>query len=78
MYCFSSSCGINLGETYVVTGGWNAFQQATEYSLNGESQALPPLLTGRQEHGCGSYVDSDGVRVSIVTDPALIISICRT
>ena len=62
----------------MVTGGWNAFQQVTEYFPNGESQALPPLLTGRQEHGCGSYVDSDGVRVSIVMDPALIISIYHT
>jgi len=62
-----SSCGINLGETYVVTGGWNAFNQVTEYFRNGDSQALPPLLTGRQEHGCGSYVDSDGVLFLLVT-----------
>ena len=57
-------CGIDLGTSYVVTGGKPLKQRVTQYSLTGEVTELPDLITGRQYHACSKFVNSEGVTVS--------------
>ena len=36
------------------------------YSVGGWEEDLPSLKEGRYNHGCGSYLESDGTRVMLV------------
>ena len=60
----SRACGIDLGTSYVVTGGEYSLQRVTQYSLTGEVTELPDLNTGRYYHACSQFVNSEGVTVS--------------
>jgi len=78
----SGSCLINEGETFVLLGGYPGYQSArTEnwpktargnvdrYSIDGHLESLPSLgfwLVG-SAHGCGSYADSEGRMVLMVS-----------
>ena len=67
-YC-SQACGIDLGETYVVTGGRNSPKTAAKFSLTGEVTYLPSnLRQGRFDHACTSFIDDNGVTVSLVVN----------
>ena len=66
-YC-SDACGIDLGDTYVMTGGGNSLQRVAQYSLSGEVTYLPYLKHGRWGHACTSFIDDDGVTVSLVVN----------
>ena len=57
------ACGIDLGTSYVVTGG-DSHKRVTQYSLTGEVTELPDLNTGRKDHACSSFVNAEGVTVS--------------
>jgi len=86
-------CGIEIEDSYVVTGGFNFFKHfenqnrmlqedkfykdvidglktVTRYNRTGYSQTLPKLQVGRSEHGCGKFVNSEGVTVLMVTGGA--------
>jgi len=58
------ACGIDLGTSYVVTGGQYSRQRVTQYSLTGEVTELPDLITGRDRHACSQFVNTEGVTVS--------------
>ena len=58
-YCYSHACSIDLGQTVVITGGYDNEKKVTEYNEDGQSKELPQLMTGRKLHGCSSYVDKD-------------------
>ena len=58
------ACGIDLGTSYVVTGGLFSEQRVTQYSLTGEVTELPDLNTGRCYHACSKFVNTEGVTVS--------------
>ena len=61
----SRACGIDLGTSYVVTGGsYPNFQRVTQYSLTGEVTELPDLINGRYYHACSQFVNTEGVTVS--------------
>ena len=66
-YC-SAACGIDLGDSYVVTGGEYSLQRVTQYSLTGEVTYLDDLQQGRYYHACTSFIDDNGVTVSLVVN----------
>jgi len=66
-YSTARACGIDLGTSYVVTGGWISWQRVTQYSLTGEVTELPDLITGRYYHACSKFVNSEGVTTLLVT-----------
>ena len=69
----SRACGIadEDDDTYIITGGRDTQTQVlaqttvSRYNNNGWKEDLPSLNTGRYEHGCGSYLNNDGNRVSL-------------
>ena len=67
MYRFA--CGIDLGDRYVVTGGWDGSTQQTQtvaqYTVTGDVTYLAPLQTRRYGHACSKFLDDDGQLVSI-------------
>ena len=71
LYYFSAACGIDLGDSYVVTGGMAtggeySLQRVAQYSLTGEVTYLADLQQGRSYHACTSFIDDDAVTVSFV------------
>ena len=66
-YC-SAACGIDLGDSYVVTGGEYSQKTVAQYSLTGEVTYLADLQQGRYSHACTSFIDDDGVTVSFVVN----------
>ena len=66
-YC-SYACGIDLGDSYVVTGGYYSLQRVAQYSLTGEVTYLADLQQGRGVHACTSFIDDNGVTVSLVVN----------
>ena len=66
-YC-SEACGIDLGDSYVVTGGQNSKQKVAQYNLAGEVTYLADLQQGRHYHACTSFLDDNGVTVSLVVN----------
>ena len=52
----------------MVTGGANSLQRVTQYSLTGEVTYLADLQHGRWGHACTSFIDDDGVTVSLVVN----------
>ena len=73
LYYCSSACGIDLGDSYVVTGGMDtggeySLQRVAQYSLTGEVTYLDDLQQGRYYHACTSFIDDNGVTVSLVVN----------
>ena len=58
----------------IITGGDNALNQVTRYDEEGFVEDLPSLLVGRTDHGCGSFIRSDGNMVSSFQEYSLIPS----
>ena len=65
--CFRSSCAIDMGDSVILTGGSYSLNKVTELRIDGSYTELPELNTGRQSHGCASYVDEYGNKVTLVT-----------
>ena len=66
LYYCSWACGIDLNDSYVVTGGFYSRQRVAQYSLAGEVTYLADLQQGRYRHACTSFIDDNGVKVSLV------------
>ena len=68
-YC-SSACGIDLGDSYVVSGGYDrsvhrhALQTVVQYSIQGKVTYLAKMNTGRSAHACSKFVNDNGETVS--------------
>ena len=68
-YDCSAACGIDLGDSYVVSGGKdrsvhrNAHQTVVQYSIQGKVTYLAKMRTGRYGHGCSKYVNDNGETV---------------
>ena len=73
LYYCSAACGIDLGDSYVVTGGFYSKQKVAQYSLAGEVTYLTDLQQGRDRHACTSFIDDNGVTVSLLVN---VINIC--
>ena len=63
----SYACGIDLGDRYVVTGGYNGstYQTVAQYTVTGDVTYLAELQTGRYWHACSKFLDDYGELVSI-------------
>ena len=51
-----------------ITGGYWTRTMVTEYNEDGFIRELPQLITGRYDHGCSSYVDSQQNDVIIISN----------
>jgi len=67
------ACGIELGDHYVVTGGYDytapegALNTVAKYSQSGLVDYLPSLNTRRYNHACSSFISDSGDTVLMVT-----------
>ena len=61
------ACAINLGSSVILTGGYDTsvVSRVTEYNEAGYVKDLPPLLQGREGHGCSYYNNAEGTKVDI-------------
>jgi len=67
------ACGIELGDHYVVTGGYDwdipegALNTVAKYSQSGLVDYLPSLNQRRNDHACSSFISDSGDTVLLVT-----------
>ena len=65
IFIFSNACTIQLEDSVVVTGGVDFNNKIVSvYDVNGWVEDLPDLNQGRDDRGCGHYVDSNNDIVS--------------
>ena len=75
---FSYSCGIELVDTFVVTGGDDdAGNKVQVYNIMGPVERLPDMRISRQRHACAHYIDSydNIVSINIIIQNNLIFAI---
>ena len=53
-----------VSDSVVMTGGGVGESFVTRYDREGFVEELPQMLVARQDHGCGSFLRSDGTQVS--------------
>ena len=53
-----------VSDSVVMTGGGVGESFVTRYGREGFVEELPQMLVARQDHGCGSFLRSDGTQVS--------------
>lgn len=63
---YSESCGIDLGDKYVVIGGKGAEKKVIRYKKNGFDRVLPELLVGRYGHACAKFENADRKKVLLL------------
>jgi len=54
-YHYKFGCSIQLEKTVILTGGWHSLDRVRVFNIEGYEKDGPSLLTGRRNHGCGSY-----------------------
>ena len=62
---FSGSCGVDMGDQYVVIGGWDLennirLRKVSLYNDDGFVRSLPDLILGRSEHACARFQNGNG------------------
>ena len=62
--CFRHACSIELKEMVILTGGEYTESKVTVYNNEGFVADWPELKTGRYNHGCGHFVNTDNKVVS--------------
>lgn len=70
-YKTNGACGIEVGDHYVVTGGYDGPERAlstvANYSQSGLVEYLPSLNQRRLGHACSSFISDSGETVLLVT-----------
>jgi len=72
-YETSRACGIEVGDHYIVTGGYDydapeeTLNTVAKYSQSGLVDYLPSLNTRRYQHACSSFISDSGETVLMVT-----------
>ena len=61
---FSMACSIELDDKVIVTGGYYTPTRVDVYNIEGWNMELPQLITGRYNHGCGHFINSDDKMVN--------------
>ena len=64
---YRDSCGVDLGGSYVITGGYKADKKVSVYSTSGWTKDLPDLKEGRYTHSCSRFDNDQGEMVLMVT-----------
>ena len=59
--CFRHACSIDVKETekVILTGGRYTKTKVTVYNTEGFVEDWPELKTGRFNHGCGHFINTD-------------------
>ena len=65
------SCGVDMGDLYVVIGGWDEakktfLRNVTLYNDDGFVRNLPDLTKGRAHHACARFQDGNGDMVGVI------------
>ena len=63
---FSLSCGVDMGDQYVVIGGGVGSRNVTLYNDYGFVRNLPDLVLGRFNHACAGFQDINGDMVGVI------------
>ena len=63
---FSLSCGIDMGDQYVVIGGAGELRKVGLYNDYGFVRYLPDLVKGRYNHACAGFQDINGDMVGVI------------
>ena len=65
---FSKSCGVDMGDQYVVIGGEPQVgsRNVTLYNDYGFVRNLPDLVLGRWNHACAGFQDINGDMVGLI------------
>ena len=62
-----SACAIEFSDTLILTGGEETRSKVSVYNMANDNPGyvadLPELQVGREDHGCGYYIDGDSKRV---------------
>ena len=68
--CFRHACSIELKEIVILTGGYSkvTHSKVTVYNNEGFVEDWPELNTGRYDHGCGHFVNTDNKVVRHIDD----------
>jgi len=66
-YDISYSCGIDLGDSFIVTGGYEDRVTVAQFSQTGFVKYLGNLNQGRRGHACSKFVDDSGKTALLVT-----------
>ena len=61
----SHSCGLEVNQRLIVTGGYYSLRTVAEFTLSGAVTYLPDLQEGRWAHACSKFLDSNGETVSL-------------
>jgi len=61
------ACSIADTDSVILTGGRDSMRVVARYNLQGFVEYLPSMQEGRRYHGCGSYHNTDGQMVFLVT-----------
>ena len=56
-----------MGDSVILTGGYWSYTKVTELRMDGSYTELSEMNQGRSGHGCASYVDEYGNKVTLVT-----------
>ena len=65
MTFLSYTCGIEVDDKFVATGGYFTQTKVAEFTEAGAVTYLPSLKTGRWYHACSKFVTDDGDTVSV-------------
>ena len=60
----SAACSIQLTDRVIVTGTDWTLDRVAAYTGQGWAEDLPSLNTGRVDHACGHYVNTDNQMVA--------------
>ena len=63
---FSGSCGVDMGDQYVVIGGGVGSINVTLYNDYGFVRNLPDLVLGRWNHACARFQNGNGDMVGVI------------
>ena len=65
---FSFSCGVDVGDQYVVIGGQAevGLRKVGLYNDYGFVRNLPDLVLGRSRHACARFQDGNGDMVGVI------------
>ena len=75
---FSESCGVDMGDLYVVIGGWNNEKKVGIYNDGGFVRNLPDLTKGRAHHACARFQDGNGDMVGVIFFYSYVVNLdCR-
>ena len=65
---FRWSCGIELDDKFVVTGGHLSLRTVAVFTETGNVTYLPKMMKDRYYHACAKFVNNKGNTVSLVRD----------